>query len=772
MPGRAIRVRGVVQGVGFRPTIWRLARQYGLRGEVWNDGQGVMIHAIGDADDLDAFIRQIPLQLPPLAKLDSLDVTALAPTPDYPDFRIVGSQLNGMHTPIAADAATCPDCLAEIADPKNRRYRYPFTNCTHCGPRLSIVKQIPYDRGNTSMAAFPMCPACQSEYEDPSDRRFHAQANCCPLCGPAVWLEDNQDRLADNFDPIDRTAELIRQGYIVAIKGLGGFHLACNAADDGAVYRLRQRKRRYAKPFALMAKDLGSIRRYALVNAQEEQALQDKTAPIVLLRAGGETLATGIAPGDEKLGFMLPYTPLHSVLLAALDTPIVLTSGNISDEPQCIDNADAKLQLAGIADYWLLHNRDIVNRLDDSVVRFMDDEMRLLRRARGYSPEALTLPTGFETADEILAMGAELKNSFCLVKHGQAVASQHIGDLESATVQHDYRQLIALYQQLYDFRPRHIVIDRHPGYLSSQYGQTLADAGRCELVETHHHHAHLAACLAEHGVALHSKPVLAAIFDGLGMGEAGELWGGEFLLGDYKSCTRLGHMQAIALPGGNQAMREPWRNTYAQLRHYFDWPALQQDFPDLHIVQFLADKPLATLETMIAKNLNSPPCSSAGRWFDAFAAALGIHTARIDYEGQAAIALETLAASRFNGNTPYPDAWEAGVENGMTVLSWRGLWLAVLNDLKHDIDTAEIAARIHHSLIEACVSLLLKLSAETDTDCIVLSGGVFQNRLLLEAIGHALRATGKTVLSPISYPMNDGGLALGQAVIAAAKSLE
>lgn len=772
MPGKAIRVRGVVQGVGFRPTIWRLARQYGLRGEVWNDGQGVMIHAVGGAADLDAFISQIPLRLPPLAKLHSLEVTTLAPAPDYPDFRIVDSRLNGVQTPIAADAATCPDCLADIADPENRRYRYPFTNCTHCGPRLSIVKQIPYDRCNTSMAEFAMCPACQREYDDPSDRRFHAQANCCPVCGPALWLEDNQDRLADNLDPIDRTAELIRQGYIVAIKGLGGFHLACNAADDGAVDRLRQRKRRYAKPFALMAKDLTAILGYALVNASEERALRDKAAPIVLLRARGEALATGIAPGEDKLGFMLPYTPLHSLLLAALDMPIVLTSGNISDEPQCIDNADAKPQLADIADYWLLHDRDIVNRLDDSVVRAMDGEMRTLRRARGYSPEALSLPAGFEAANGILAMGAELKNSFCLVKNGQAVVSQHIGDLESASVQQDYRQLIALYSQLYDFQPRQIAVDQHPGYLSSQYGQTLADAKHCEPVKVHHHHAHLAACLAEHGVALHGKPVLAAIFDGLGMGEAGELWGGEFLLGDYKSCTRLGHLPAIPLPGGNQAMHEPWRNTYAQLRHYFDWPALQADFPDLPIVQFLAGKPLATLDTMMAKNLNSPPCSSCGRWFDAFAAALGLHCSQIDYEGQAAIALETLAAPRFATQTAYPDAWAAGTENGMTVLSWRGLWLAVLKDLKHGIGTAEIAARIHHSLIEACVSLLLKLSAKTGTDCIVLSGGVFQNRLLLEGIGQALRDMGKTVLSPNRYPMNDGGLALGQAVIAAAKSIE
>lgn len=768
MPGKAIRVRGVVQGVGFRPTIWRLARQHGLRGEVWNDGQGVMIHAVGGETDLDAFIRQIPLQLPPLAKLESLETVALPAELDYSDFRITGSRLDGAQTLIAADAATCPDCLADIADPANRRYRYPFSNCTHCGPRLSIVKRIPYDRGNTSMAAFTMCPACQSEYDNPADRRFHAQANCCPVCGPSLWLENNEGRLADITNPIMHTADLLRQGYIVAIKGLGGFHLACNAADNAAVDKLRQRKRRYAKPFALMAKDFAQIRKYALVDTSEEQALRDKAAPIVLLQARGEALAAGIAPGDDKLGFMLPYTPLHSLLLAALDTPIVLTSGNISDEPQCTDNADAKRQLAGIADYWLLHDREIVNRLDDSVVREMDGRIRLLRRARGYSPEALTLPAGFAAADGILAMGAELKNSFCLVKNGHAVVSQHIGDLENANVQQDYRQLIALYQQLYDFQPERIAVDQHSGYLSSEYGQNLAEAKPCELVKIHHHHAHLAACLAEHGVALHSKPVLAAIFDGLGMGEAGELWGGEFLLGDYRACRRLGHLQAIALPGGNQAMREPWRNTYAQLRHYFNWQALQKEFADLPIVQFLAGKPLTTLDAMIAKNLNSPPCSSCGRWFDAFAAALGLHAEHIDYEGQAAIALETLATPSFAEQQAYPDAWVITMKNDIAVLSWRGLWRAVLNDLKQGIDAADIAARIHHSLIDASVSLLLQLSVQTGTDCIVLSGGVFQNRLLLEGFGQALRAGGKTVLVPQRYPMNDGGLALGQAAIAAA----
>lgn len=768
MPGKAIRVRGIVQGVGFRPMIWHLARQHRLTGEVWNDGLGVMIHAYGSGENLEAFIRQIPLHKPPLARLDSLDVQMLDEQPYGDDFRIIASRHNGAETPVAADAATCPDCLAEIADPNNRRYRYPFTNCTHCGPRLSIIRRVPYDRCNTSMADFALCRQCRQEYDDPADRRFHAQANCCPDCGPRVWLEDGTGQIQTG-DPLIKAAELIRQGHIVAIKGLGGFHLACNASDAAAVSRLRERKRRYAKPFALMARDVDTIARYAKLAPLESRALHDKAAPIVLLVAHGEALAPGVAPGDDKLGFMLPYTPLHTLLLQDLDAPIVLTSGNISDEPQCTGNGEARDKLAGIADYWLLHDRAIVNRLDDSVLRVMDGKIRLLRRARGFSPEALALPPGFEQSGNILAMGAELKNSFCLLKSGQAIVSQHIGDLENATVQHDYRNAIDLYKRLYDFRPEYIAVDSHPGYLATQYGQTLAETDAVLRVPVLHHHAHLAACLAEHGVALNAPPVLAAIFDGLGMGGDGALWGGEFLLGDYKICTRLGHFQAIALPGGTQAMREPWRNAYAQLLHYFDWPTLERDYAGLDIMVLLSGKPLATLATMVAKNLNSPPSTSCGRWFDAFAAVLGLHSEQVCFEGQAAIALEILATPQFAGEQPYPQAWTIVSHGELSVLNWQGLWQAVLADLNQGTDKARIAARIHHSLIAATVDVLNQLSRQTGVDPIVLSGGVFQNRLLLEAVTQQLQGLGKVVLSPQRYPVNDGGLALGQAVIAAAR---
>ncbi len=770
MPGKAIRVRGIVQGVGFRPMVWHLAKQYRLTGKVWNDEQGVMIHAFGSNEDLETFIRQIPLHTLPLAKINSLEALTLDEQPYSDEFSIVASrQHNTVQTLISADAATCPACLADIADPANHRYRYPFTNCTHCGPRLSIIRKVPYDRCHTSMAEFAMCPQCQQEYDDPADRRFHAQANCCLDCGPNLSLEDQQGQQPAGIDPLTQAADLIRQGYIIAIKGLGGFHLACNALDADAVSRLRKRKRRYAKPFALMA-NTSTIVHYAQLNEEESRALHDKAAPIVLLTASGVAVAPGVAPDDDKLGFMLPYTPLHTLLLQDLDVPIVLTSGNISDEPQCTDNDEARKKLAGIADYWLLHDRAIVNRLDDSVLRIMAGQRRVLRRARGYSPEALILPPGFEQTGTILAMGAELKNSFCLLKNGQAIVSQHIGDLENAAVQCDYRSAIDLYKQLYDFKPQYIAVDNHPGFLSTQYGQMLAETEAAVLVPVQHHHAHLAACLAEHGTALNAPPVLAAIFDGLGIGDDGTFWGGEFLLGDYKGYTRLGHFQAIALPGGTQAMREPWRNTYAQLLHYFDETTLQQDYADLDIMKLLADQPLAMLKTMIAKNLNSPPCTSCGRWFDAFAAALGLHSEQVDYEGQAAIALEILATPLFAVEQPYPQSWSIIRCKDLSVLSWQGLWQAVLNDLKRNTDKARIAARIHHSLIAATVELLNELSNNTGIDSIVLSGGVFQNRLLLEGVSRQLQRHGKTVLSPQYYPMNDGGLALGQAVIAVAKN--
>ena len=770
MIGKAIRIRGTVQGVGFRPFIWHLARQYSLKGSVWNDEQGVMIHAWGDTDQLNNFIKQIPLHTPPLAKILSIEPTSLLTLPENNDFQIKESQQNTTaHTPITADAATCAECLAEIQDTQNRRYRYPFTNCTHCGPRLSIIQRIPYDRCNTSMAEFPMCPACQAEYENPANRRFYAQANCCPDCGPEIWLENSQAEKIIATDAIKQVADLIKQGHIIAIKGLGGFHLACDASNETAVARLRQRKKRYSKPFALMAKNITAIKHYARVSRMEQQALTETSAAILILKATDKKLAASVAINDNKLGFMLPYTPLHSLLMQYLEHPVVMTSGNISDEPQCIDNQQARQKLQTIADYFLMHNRTIVNRLDDSVARKLGDKIHLLRRARGFTPEVLNLPEGFQGQQQILAMGAELKNSFCLLKDGLAIVSQHMGDLENAETQSDYRHQLELYQQLFDFKADVIAVDLHPNYLSTQYGQQLAINQDLPIHSIQHHHAHITACMAEHGLPLDTQPVLAAVFDGLGLGLEGQLWGGEFLLSDYSSCERLGYFQPIAMPGGVQSIHEPWRSAYAQLSYYFDFEQIKKDYKELEIFRFLETKPLVMLTTMMKKSLNSPLSSSCGRWFDAFAAVLGICPDKVAYEGQAAIMFETLAATEFDNEHNNAYGYTLIQQQEKVILSWKALWQAVLNDLQQQNNKAVIAARIHHTLVAASAEVLINLSEQKSIDTVVLSGGVFQNRLLLESLTQVLQQHGKIVLLPGSYPMNDGGIALGQAVIAGAK---
>lgn len=769
MFGKAIQVRGAVQGVGFRPAVWRLAHENRLHGAVWNDSSGVQIRIWGDTENLAGFIADLPRQAPPLARIDSFEITEIDSFCPYHDFRILTSQnLAANRTDIVADAATCPECLRELLDPNNRRYLYPFTNCTHCGPRFSIVQSVPYDRCNTSMRYFVLCSRCRAEYDDPADRRFHAQANACPECGPGLWLENSHGEVLPDGDVIGTACEHLKQGRIIAIKGIGGFHLACVATDETAVAELRRRKLRYHKPFALMAKDIAMIRRYAEVSALEQAALADKAAPIVLLSASGELLADSVAPGDDKLGFMLPYTPLHHCLLQILDCPIVLTSGNRSEEPQCIANADARQQLQTLADYFLMHDRDILQRLDDSVIRISDGRPRLLRRARGFAPEVFKLPDGFAEAPAVLAMGGELKNSFCLLSRGQAVVSQYIGDLENPRAQADYRQQLQHYRQLYDFTPEIVAVDLHPDYLSTQLGRQWAQTGDLRLFSVQHHHAHIAACMAEHGLALNAE-VLGVSFDGLGMGLNRQLWGGEFLRADYRDFTRLAHLASLPLPGGVQAMREPWRNTYAQLSFYFEWDYLSAAFAELEIIRFLASKPRQTLDTMIAKQLNSPSASSCGRFLDACAAAIGICRDQISYEGQAAIQLENIAAPVFAGQREHAYPAEIHCDNGLFVIGWHLFWQALLMDLHQQTDAAIIAARVHHGLTRITVKLVEQLCRQQKLETVVLTGGVFQNRLLLEEIGYFLRQAGLTVLSPAKLPANDGGLAFGQAVIAAAR---
>jgi len=767
--GERIRIRGIVQGVGFRPTLWRIAHELNLTGTVCNDGQGVLIEVWAEASSIDQLLLQLHAQLPPLAKIDSVQRQPLTSKPkglSFERFEIIASKAGTVATAVVADAVTCTACLAEVNDPANRRYRYPFTNCTHCGPRFSIIKAIPYDRANTSMVAFKMCSACQAEYDDPAERRFHAQPNACPECGPRLWLQDKKgDRIACD-DAIEQAVRLVKAGQIVAIKGIGGFQLACDATNETAVAILRQRKRRYHKPFALLARDVEMIRRFAVVDEQEQSLLQSSAGPIVLFEAHGEALATSVAPGHRQLGFALPATPLHHLLMQALANPVVFTSGNVSDEPQCIANDEALDRLAVIADAFLLHDREIVNRVDDSVVRSISGQATMLRRARGYAPSAITLPPGFENGPALLAMGAELKSTFCLSQSGQALVSQHIGDLESAPVLADYRRQLQLYQSLYQHRPEIIVVDRHPNYLSSQYGRQLAEQQGIACIEVQHHHAHIAAVMAEHGLPMDTAPVLGIALDGLGMGEDGELWGGEFLLADYRDFKRLASFKPVPLLGGSQAMREPWRNTVAQLLHWFDWQQLVDEFADLELMRYLQDKPIAILQQMAQRQLNSPLCSSAGRLFDAVAAAIGVCRDEVGYEGQAAIELEAMASALdLSGSAYLVDCHQV---DGLTYLAWGPMWRALLADLQQGVASDEIAARFHRGLIRAITDLAISLCRAQVVETVVLAGGVFQNSLLLQGVSERLTQAGIKVLFPSRFPAGDGAISLGQVAVAKA----
>jgi hydrogenase maturation protein HypF len=577
---------------------------------------------------------------------------------------------------------------------------------------------------------------------------------------------------------VEAAKTVLLGGSILAIKGLGGFHLACDACNEEAVSRLRARKRRYAKPLALMARDLEVIRRYCTLDPGEEVLLSSAAAPIVILPAAGPDLvAKSVAPGHATLGFMLPYTPLHHLLLRGIDHPLVMTSGNLSEEPQCTDNAEAKLRLSTIAEYALLHDRGIVNRLDDSVTRIMADAPRIIRRARGYAPAPVRLPSGFEIAPPLLALGAELKSTFCLLKDGAAIVSQHIGDLEDAATLADYQRALALYTALFDHEPRVIALDMHPEYLSSKLGREWAANDGCRIEEVQHHHAHVASCMAENGVPLDTRPVLGIALDGLGFGPDGTLWGGELLLADYKRFERLGCFPPVAMPGGAQTARQPWRNTFAHLAAAIGWDRCKREHPRLELVRFLETKPLGTLDAMARKRINNPLSSSCGRLFDAVAAAVGICRESASYEGQAAIELEAAVDPHaLEQGDGYLIALRTRRLAGRAILTmgFSSLWLAILDDLADKVAPGVIAARFHRGLTRAIVEmvrLIFELEGERLERTVALSGGSFQNKLLLEEINRGLGASGLTVLSHRRVPANDGGLSLGQAAVAAARSI-
>lgn len=762
MKGQRIAVKGRVQGVGFRPFVWQLAHDAGLRGHVLNDGAGVQIAVWGDAADLDVFQQRLTQSPPPLAQITAVTVTDLAGPPPRAGFVIADSLGGPVAAEITPDAATCPACLAEVLDPENRRHGYPFTNCTHCGPRLSIVRGVPYDRARTSMQAFTMCADCQAEYDDPSDRRFHAQPNACPVCGPRLWLENADGRLA-SADPIHDVAQMLMQGQIAAIKGIGGFHLACDATNAQVVRQLRTRKHRIAKPFALMARDIAQISGFCHVSDAEAELLRTPTAPIVLLERLDNKSLEGIAPGLDRIGVMLPHSPLHHLLLAQVRGPLVMTSGNRAQTPQVTDNDAARETLAGIAEIWVMHDRDIVNRLDDSLMRVDASGPRILREGRGVAPAQITLPAAFAGAPPVLALGAELKSTFCLIKDAQAIPSAHVGDLATAEAYADFQSKITLFRALYDVTPAVIAVDLHPDYLSTRFGHQLAQETGARLVMVQHHHAHMASCMAENDVAPDDARSVGVILDGAGFGTDGTIWGGEILLGDYSGFERKAHFQPIALPGGDQAAREPWRNLVAHLQAAFgdSWQGLIEGTP---VEAMLAGQPVGLIVQMIVQGVNAPLTSSAGRLFDAVAYALGIATTRQHYEGQAAMELEALIDHTYTAEG-YPVAINA---NG--IISWGPLWAKLLTDLRSGVARSTIAARFHAGLAAALTDVTTRIANEAGTTRIILSGGVLQNRYLQNRLEASLTAQGFTVLSQRKLPSNDGGISLGQASIAAIKA--
>ena len=763
-----IRIRGQVQGVGFRPTVWRLAQQFSITGEVRNDGHGVQIIAQSNRQAIHRMLEQLQQQPPPLARIDSIERQVIDSAGTFDSFVISHSELGAIDTAIVPDAATCKDCLDDIRDPDNRRHGYAFTNCTHCGPRLSIIESVPYDRVHTSMKSFVMCAACQQEYDDPKDRRFHAQPNACPDCGPQLELCDAKGKMLESADPIAETAAWIRAGKIVAIKGIGGFQLACDACQESAVARLRLRKNRPHKALAMMAAGLDQIRQYADVSPSEATLLESNVAPIVLLDAlAGHNLANSVAQGLQTLGFMLPNSPLHHLLMRKIDAPIVLTSGNIANSPQCIDNQQALQQLGDIADVFLLHDRAVHNRIDDSVTRVIAGQTHVYRRARGYAPQPRNLPASLSDS-AILACGSEMKNTFCLARNGQATLSPYIGNLDSLPNWQDFEHNLHLYEKLYDFTPQAIAVDLHPQYQASQFGRKLAEEKGLKLVEVQHHHAHIAACLADNGwQAQHTgERVIGIALDGLGYGNDGGIWGGEFLLADYIGFERVARFRQVPMPGGNLASIEPWRNTFAQLSSSFEWRRLSQEFANLPLIRSLGNKPLVAVENMIRKSLNTPMTSSCGRLFDAVAFALELCPERQSYEGQAAIELENLVTTMdLEHCRAYPFALR---QTGLIEVDARPMWLNLLADLAIGVSRSEIAAAFHVGLAQVLVAVANTLREKQGIDTVALSGGVMQNRLLLTLCLHLFNEAGFRVLTHRQIPANDGGLAFGQSVVAAA----
>ncbi len=754
--GVKISVAGIVQGVGFRPFVYTLARRLGLVGSVVNSGRGVEICLCDAGPQVSRFLELLRSEAPALARISAIEVTA-AEVEAVTSFVIGASSMEeGATTMVPPDIATCDDCLADIFTPGNRRYHYPFTNCTNCGPRLTIIRQLPYDRVRTSMAAFTMCPECSREYHDPGDRRFHAQPNACPACGPRLAWHDRQGRaLGADSEALASCARALARGHIVAIKGLGGFQLAVDAASERAVRLLRQRKNRPAKPLAVMVPDLERASGIARISDQEQELLVSPGRPIVLLRRRPSPLPDLLAPSTDELGIMLPCTPLHHLLFAMDQCPpvLVMTSGNAGGEPICTDNREAFCRLAGIADFFLVHDRDILTRVDDSVARVVRSRLQMIRRARGYVP----MPLGVRQVDRhLLACGAEQKNTFCLARDGQVFPGQHIGDLKGPDNMVFFEESVRLLEQVLDVRPERVACDLHPDYLSSRFGAGLG----LPLVRVQHHHAHGAAIMAEHGLAAG----LAVVFDGAGLGPDRTVWGGEFLRLQGHRYERCGRLARFRLPGGDQAAVQTWRAGLSLLaaagvditRQDLLPPGLQTLPPSLR----------KAIATMLGRGINSPLCSSVGRLFDGVAALIGIRQ-EVSFEGQAAMELENLArrAAGSRQEREYPVLVR---QEELPVLDFGPMVRSLLEDIRRETEPALMAAAFHAWLTASVIAVLETLEgAGNRIENVLLGGGCFQNRLLLAGLARRLEEKGLAVYSGEQVPVNDGGIALGQVLAAA-----
>ncbi|MFN2517009.1 MAG: carbamoyltransferase HypF [Pyrinomonadaceae bacterium] len=770
-----ILVRGIVQGVGFRPFIYSQASRRDLRGRVRNNPAGVLIEVEGKHGDIEQFISDLQSNPPPLSTIDSVECNHNLAPADYSDFVILESahdaQQGEKFIPISADVSTCDDCLKELFDRQDRRYQYPFINCTNCGPRFTIIEDLPYDRAQTTMRDFEMCSECRTEYEDPRNRRFHAEPTACPTCGPQLSLAGvrsvppgvagglstiNPPATATpvgTVNAISSARRLLLDGAILAIKGIGGFHLACDALSPEAVERLRRRKYREDKPFAMMAESIDVIEQHCFVSGAERRLLLSERRPIVLLaKRPASNIAAAVAPGLNNLGFMLPYSPLHYLLLNNLDKPLVMTSGNVSDEPISYDDGEATKRLHKIADYFLLHDRRIHMRTDDSVVRVHDNREMIVRRSRGFAPAPVR--TGFKFVRHVLACGAELKNTFCLARANYAFVSHHIGDLENLETLRSYTEGIEHFKRLFHIKPAVVAYDLHPEYLSTKYALSLDDTP--SKIAVQHHHAHIASCMVDNQI---DGEVIGVAMDGLGFGTDGRMWGGEFFVADFVEAERVAHLAYVPMPGGARAIREPWRMAAIYLRQAFG-----DDFVklDLSVIKDLEQRGWPTLRSMVATRTNSPETSSMGRLFDAVSSLLGVR-ALVNYEGQAAIELEAIADRDYSG------AYEFAISSKDNVIDAGGVIRGAVADLLDGVPAPIVSAKFHIGVARLIVSMAEKIRSGRKLNRVVLSGGVFQNLLLLERTSEMLRASGFQVFTHSRVPTNDGGISLGQAAVANAQ---